>query len=732
MNPAAPAEPRPVSGRGIKPAASLKAHFRLAVATGTVVVVLGVPVAWVKGKSEWSTSATLRVSPRFARNLESDAELELQSNSQYREFVQQQIRTVNRLDIVEGALKELGKKVSLWRLPGESDLRMARRLQGSLSVAPVPDTYMFTVSLSGPKPDGLPEVVNAVVKVYLESVSGEELWGATARVDELVKQRENLLKEIRFKTERRTALGRELGMTAFSAGVDMNAWDKLLLDGRTAFDAAARRQIEAESKLLAVDGEARAARPRPTPREPATPETETAPEAEVVPPDADEALEAMAWSMISLDPTLSALTGNLTKRRSDLLISTSGMTPDHPARVSAERELAEIDAEIAKRTVTVRAKARAILLAQRRAEAYEAARTTQELGGMVETRRAEALRVGEVYNEALSLTSDLDRARKRLDAIDNRIDFLQLESRAPGWVRVLTKALPPEFPSKGGKKKLLLFVLVAAAGAALVVPIAVDILDPRIRSANEAEKMLEFAPLGWVIDRTGADTEAFAADQLRRIAQKLEHDCRTNGTRIVVLTSSKPREGTTTLVLDLARTLGELGLRSVAVEANALRPSPLYGEPGPAGGFASILASGGDLRAAVLPATSELPDRIPVGATTRSLAPIARLDEVLASLAASYDLALLDAPPILLSADAEALVRAAGLTVLVIEAESLPKAVIKRALRALEKLEPRAVGAVVNRVRPIAGGGYFSEALTEQREARRAEHSSWLSPWLWR
>lgn len=734
MSAVAPAEPRPVPGRGIKPVASLKAHFRLAVVTGAAVVVLGIPVAWIKGKSEWSTSATLRVSPRFARNLESDTELELQSNSQYREFVQQQIRTVNRLDIVQGALKELGKKASFWRLPGESDIRTARRLQGSLAVLPVPDTYMFTVSLSGPKPDGLPDIVNAVVKVYLESVSGEELWGATARVDELTKQRETLLKEIRVKTERRTALGRELGMTAFSAGVDMNAWDKLLLDGRTAYDAAARRQIEAESKLVSVDAAARVARPRsrPTPGEPGTPVEETIPEAEVVPPDADEALEALAWSMISLDPTLSALTGNLTKRRSDLLVSTSGMTSDHPARVAAERELAEIDAEIAKRTVTVRAKARAILLAQRRAEAFEAARTTLELGGMVEARRAEALRVGEVYNEALSLTSDLDRARKRLDAIDNRIDFLLLESRAPGWVRVLTKALPPEFPSKGGKKKLLLMVLAAAAAAALVVPIAVDVLDPRIRSANEAEKMLEFAPLGWVIERSGPDSEAFAKDQLRRVAQKLEHDCRTNGTRIVVLTSSKPREGTTTLVLDLARTLAELGLRSVAVEANALSPSPLYGERSSSGGFSSLLASGGDPREAVLPATEELPDRIPVGGTGRSLAPITRLDEVLGAIGSSYDLALLDAPPILLSADAEALVRASGLTILVIEAESLPKAVIKRALRALEKLEPRAVGAVVNRVRPIAGGGYFAEALSEQRDGRRAERSSWLSPWLWR
>ena len=591
---------------------------------------------------------------------------------------------------------------------------------------------MFTVSLSGPKAEGLAEIVNTVVQTYLASVSGEELWGATARVTELARQRDGLLKEIRAKTERRTELGRELGMTTFSTGADMNAWDKMLMESRTALDQAARKRIEVESKLLAVDAEARPSRPDPGVGEGPPKEDGFGGTALTVNADAEAALESLAWSMISLDPELSALTSNLTKRRAELLISTSGMTSDHPARLAAEREVAEIESSISKRTTEVRARARAALLAQRRADAFEATRTTDALAAMVDSRRSEAVRVGEIYNEALGLTADLDRARKRLDAIDNRIDFLTLESRAPGWVRVLTKALPPELPSKGGRKKLLLFVLVAAAGAALVVPIAVDMLDPRIRSANEAEKMLEFAPLGWVIERSDPRTEAFASDQLRRIAQKLAFESREKGTRVFVLTSSKPLEGTTTLVLDLARTLASIGVRTVAVEANALRPSPRYGEPAPAGGFADLLASGGNPVAAVLPATEDLPERIPVGGPGRSLGPVTRVDEVLSALSAVYGAVILDAPPILLSADAEGLVRAAGLTILVIEAEALPKAILKRALRSLERLDPRAVGAVVNRVRVTPGAGYFDESLSEQAEGRRAEKSVWSSPWLWR
>ena len=671
------AESRPAAGRGIHLLGSLRAHLRLAVAIAGIVFLLGIPLAWVKGKAEWTASATLRVSPRFAKNLETDQELELQSNTQYRDFVQQQIRTVNRLDIVGAALKTAGKGAAHWKLPGESELRAAQRLQSALAIRPVPDTYMFVVALSGPKPDGLADLVNAVVEAYLGTVSEEELWGAKARIGELEKQREELVTGIRAKTQRRAALGRELGMTTFSTGADMNAWDKLLLEARAALDAAERKRIEAEARLVSVDGAATKA--NAPAGEDALAIAGEAP-AGRGPPETDAALEALSWNMVSLDSGLSALASSLTKRRSELLTQISGLTPDHPGRAAAEQELREIDAALAKQTEEVRKRARQTILAQRRAEALEAGRTTRDLSTMVETRWNETVKVAGVYNEALSLTADLDRERKRLDAIDNRIDFLALESRAPGWVRVQTKAFPPEIPSKGGRKKLLLLALVAAAGAALVVPVAVDLLDPRIRSANDAERVLGFAPLGWVVERSGAESEAFASDQLRRIAQKLDFDARTNGTRVVVLTSSKPGEGTTTLAFDLARSFGRLGLRPVVVEANALRPSPRYGAPAPGGGFAQLLASGGDPRAAVLPATGELPDRIPVGATGRSLAPITRLDEVLSALASAWDTVLVDAPPILLSADTEALVRVRGSVLLVIEAEALPKAVVRRAL----------------------------------------------------
>src|SRR5215468_6220833 len=68
----AAAEPRPVPGRGIKPLVSLRAHKRLALSVMLLVALVGLPVAWVKGKAVYQSTAVLHVSPRFLSNLQQD------------------------------------------------------------------------------------------------------------------------------------------------------------------------------------------------------------------------------------------------------------------------------------------------------------------------------------------------------------------------------------------------------------------------------------------------------------------------------------------------------------------------------------------------------------------------------------------------------------------------------------------------------------------------------------
>jgi len=90
-------------GPGIKPLVSLRAHPRAALGVALAVLALGLPVAWLKGAPKYHTEATVQVAPRYMKNLRDDQEVVFESNSQYRQFVEQQVETVRRYDILQRA-----------------------------------------------------------------------------------------------------------------------------------------------------------------------------------------------------------------------------------------------------------------------------------------------------------------------------------------------------------------------------------------------------------------------------------------------------------------------------------------------------------------------------------------------------------------------------------------------------------------------------------------------------
>jgi polysaccharide biosynthesis transport protein len=100
--------------------------------------------------------------------------------------------------------------------------------------------------------------------------------------------------------------------------------------------------------------------------------------------------------------------------------------------------------------------------------------------------------------------------------------------------------------------------------------------------------------------------------------------------------------------------------------------------------------------------------------------------------AADYDVVLVDAPPILVSVDAEIIACQADVVVLVIEAESVTREELRRAVKSLERLKVRAFSALLNRVRLNENSGFATVALQEFLTGAGAPASRLLTPWLWK
>ena len=195
---------------------SLRVQWRLGAAVFVLGAVLSVPAALVVGRPQWRAEAEVFVSARLPKVLDEDKEFELQSNSQYRQFVQQQVAQMTRFETLRAALEGMGAGAAAWVRPGETVQRAAERLEGRLEVRPVPDTYLVKVGLSGGGPDGLAEVVNAAVASYLASASDELVHARAQRIIELKTHRDELKARIDASVAELGKLSEGLGASVFT------------------------------------------------------------------------------------------------------------------------------------------------------------------------------------------------------------------------------------------------------------------------------------------------------------------------------------------------------------------------------------------------------------------------------------------------------------------------------------------------------------------------------------
>lgn len=671
-------------GIGIKPLLSLQRHWRLGIAVGILVILLGIPVVFIKGQSTYRAEGIFQVSPTYMKNLLADKELELQSNSQYREYVNHLSQTVIRYDVLERALEALAAEGIDPKPPALTRRRWIETLQRTIYVRPVADTYMVKVGLEGTEKQHLHSLINAVLASFHATSKAEQIYGSDERLQVLTETRERLSGEVAALEAERIELADALGLTTFAENVQ-NPFDAVLAQAREKATDATLMRAAAEAALAAFerDGE--------------------------VPTEFGRSLMEMRLQ----DNGLQALRNEVVKRAEELGRTLAGLTPEHPAHAAASRELDEIRGRLAAAETAFDATTRANFRQRLATALAMRVQVERETTAMLKSLEDQASDYARRFQRAMRITAEIDKREEELLKVRDRLNFLQTEADALGFVRLVTPALPAELPMGLGKTKLALALLIAAFGAALVTPVALDLLDRRILSVNDAEKLMEIPAAGWQIERNDEATRLFGEEQLRRFAATLIRTRGRHQRQTYAFSALKSGAGVSTLVLDTARMLSELGHRVLVLEANAWNPAEPLAALRP--GLSDWLDERADLDA--LPQTLLWQDRpltaVGIGDAGRGLRRLDRFRLALGHYASRYDFVLIDLPPLLQAADAELLIEAVGQVFLVVQAASITRGELLRGKRQLQRLDPEAVGLYVNRLPLFRGAGYLEEAVLE-------------------
>lgn len=674
--PSAPPE-RPGTPRRLHPLLSLRRHKRLSVAAFLIVAAAWVPaLLYLRSRAVYSAESLVLVSPIFAKNLNEDREFQ---QPRFEEFVNQQLILMTREEIALEALDRLGE-ASTWIRPGESRRDAAQRLSLALKAKRVPTTSYMEVSLEGPTPEGLAATVNAAVDAFLARAKGQPFYGLDSRLDALNRQKSKLLEEIGQKTDQLTRWSKEYDV----AGFERNPHATSLIDADRFMQEARRKRLEAESRLSAAKTRQDFA------------------------DKLDITLEAR--DMLGADVELNQLRTVLLARKSELKSRIMGLTSEHPGRAASEKLIAEIDEEMARSESATLERIKTLLSQRRDLKLKENLQTAwldldqnrrfeESLAGEISALSRKAAAFNDVYFNAHNVQQDLERLRKQLTAIDDRLDLMRLETHAPGFVHLVGAASTPTEPLPTKTPRWIALAALSALGIALLLPLAFDLLDRRVYAPSDVEGLVNGSSLLWVPERRPS-TDAATRDQVRRLAIALDRELRLNRLSMFTMTPVRVAGGTLQLTLDVARELEAIGRRTLVVEANILERTGESGGPG----LVAALSGTARVEDVVTPAAKGLPDRIQAGeAGGRSLLPNAgALRALLDRLAYRYQVVLIDAPPLLSSSDAELLAGAADGSVLIAQAGASRMADVTLAIDQLQRTGRPLIATVVHRVTALS------------------------------
>lgn len=289
---------------------------------------------------------------------------------------------------------------------------------------------------------------------------------------------------------------------------------------------------------------------------------------------------------------------------------------------------------------------------------------------------------------------------------------------------VPTAAATPR-PAITGAIALALGLLLAIALALLL-----QLGDRRLRDEDDVEETLGVAILASIPrPRRRRGTLAPGDDSGQRegysgLATNLRYFELGPDVNTVMVTSPSPQEGKTNVTLGVARALAALDLRVMAIEADLRRPTfSEHGFGDGRRGLSTILAGMSELEDELVEVSvRELapagPERLGTDATFSVLpagpvppnpqALIARptMDKVLQQARAHADVVLVDVPPIGTVNDAVLLAPLVDGIVVMARLNRTRRDEARRALRVLQNLETRVLGAVVTDV-PISANGYY-------------------------
>jgi Mrp family chromosome partitioning ATPase len=386
-----------------------------------------------------------------------------------------------------------------------------------------------------------------------------------------------------------------------------------------------------------------------------------------------------------------------------------GYGKKHPEMEAAIRAVAERRDQLNKLVSGIRrALSIDLSVAQARVESLE--KEVNDLRSQLRADRSDRLAP---YNEA---RRDFETQSQLLEVLMSRYRQQSVESRIETRpVQVVNRAEPGVRPVKPNLKLNLGLSMVVGLLLGLSLAFFIEYLDTSIKTMDDVEKFLGISVLAVIPN--GAkflsidDPNSRFAEGYRILCAKLNLTGARSSARSITVLSGGPGEGKSTTTFNLGWVCAQSGMKVLMIDGDIRRPNlhnafqieNTLGLGEYLAGQASLdelIQSTSIPNMEVLTAGNLGPEDL--GGFSRS-----RIASLLEICRPSYDVILIDSPPVLGISDASVISQEVDVTLLLIQHRRYPRNVSQRAKRVIEDVGGKLFGVILNNVNIKTDDNYY-------------------------
>lgn len=427
------------------------------------------------------------------------------------------------------------------------------------------------------------------------------------------------------------------------------------------------------------------------------------------------------------DGTVQNLSRELSKQKQELANLSAKYQPGYPAVKQVQEQVKQLETQL------VEHKAKIVKNIETQ---YQVARRREEdLKNALSQSKGEAIQENREATGLNLLKQKVETNRKSYEDLLNRLQQAEVESDfRPSNIRIVQRAEIPISPVK--PNKVLNIGLSLLIGLALGVGLAffMEYLNNTINTAEDVERIVQLPSLGGIPSLqslaknkmlgasisngngngkkstalasvsnellSGHDPLSSFAESYRALRTSLLLSSAEHAPRTMLITSSHPSEGKTTIVANTAISLAQTGARVLVLDADMRRPRchKILSTKNDAG-LSTYLSRDVSLDKVVI--AHDIPNLFvmpagPVPPNPSELLSSAKMRVLVAELQEQFDHIIIDSPPVIHVTDALIISPHVDGVVIVVKSNHTPREAVQRAKQALADVNAKIFGVVLN------------------------------------